>query len=173
MSSHTKMLTDMLISGADVALIVQVACTIITNLELNLAQERKQKKERAHALSDAWTLPEEGRLYALARGWSEDRVAAEARKFRDRALAKGTKYIDWSAAWRNWCNSPYQTDLYNGHGAAGAQRDDRQQRPNGTSAGNLSIVERKFLRQERTADALRQLQLFAAQRKPGNGRGND
>lgn len=39
--------------------------------------------------------------------WSPDDAATEFAMFQDNALTHGRSYIDWQAAWRNWCRSPY------------------------------------------------------------------
>jgi hypothetical protein len=39
--------------------------------------------------------------------WTAQSAGAEFDRFKDNAAAKGSTYIDWLAAWRNWCRSPY------------------------------------------------------------------
>lgn len=40
-------------------------------------------------------------------GWGSGMADAEFERFADNARQHGRKYIDWMAAWRNWCRSPY------------------------------------------------------------------
>lgn len=67
---------------------------------------------------------------ALALGWSTEKVNLEIQTFKSHATAKGYRYIDWPAAWRNWVNSPYQ-QKGNGHGQTPPRpgsRDDLRER---------------------------------------------
>ena len=41
-------------------------------------------------------------------GWSRRQSEAEAMRFIDNAAAHRRLYVDWLAAWRNWCRSPFQ-----------------------------------------------------------------
>jgi hypothetical protein len=61
-------------------------------------------KRRATAIPDSWRPTDAHRAIAL-----EERVncGLEAVKFRDSALTKDRKYVDWDAAFRNWLRSPY------------------------------------------------------------------
>lgn len=45
---------------------------------------------------------------AIKMGWSKAQVDGEAERFVDSALAHRRTYVDWRAAWRQWCRSPYQ-----------------------------------------------------------------
>jgi hypothetical protein len=65
--------------------------------------------------------------FATERGWPIEDAKAEVQRFRDHALARGRKYKDWSAAWRNWVTSPYQQKgTANGkHGGSIAAAADR------------------------------------------------
>jgi hypothetical protein len=40
-------------------------------------------------------------------GWTTFQAKEEWERFVDHARAKAVVYIDWAAAWRNWCRSPY------------------------------------------------------------------
>lgn len=69
------------------------------------------KKERKKDLPPAPAEPSEANLaYAKSKGLSEQRARSEFDRFRDHAIAKGSKYKNWDAAWRNWVTSPYQAN---------------------------------------------------------------
>lgn len=61
-------------------------------------------KKRATTIPNDWEPTDAHRQVA-----AEERVdlRSEAKKFRDSAEAKGRKYVDWDAAFRNWLRSPY------------------------------------------------------------------
>src|SRR5215472_13085216 len=71
---------------------------------------------QARALPDDW---EPDREFARRHGFTDERIAIEAQRFRDHALAKGCTYKDWNAAWRNWVRSPFQQLHNNGGGPHG------------------------------------------------------
>jgi hypothetical protein len=48
--------------------------------------------------------------------WTQDRIEAETMRFKNHALAKDARYVDWEKAWWNWLTSPYQ----NGHANGGS-----------------------------------------------------
>lgn len=67
------------------------------------------------------TLPENfvpDRAVARQLGWDETRIEQQIQAFFDSAKAHARVYADWAAAWRNWCNSPFQqqNQTVNGHG---------------------------------------------------------
>lgn len=82
----------------------------------NQNQNQNHKKEKLYAspkVATAWNegepFPETWLAWALKdRGWSKAQVQAEAQRFIDSALAKRRTYVDWFAAWRQWCRSPFQ-----------------------------------------------------------------
>lgn len=39
--------------------------------------------------------------------WTLGQARAELDRFMDSALAADRRYVDWKAAWRNWCRSPF------------------------------------------------------------------
>lgn len=66
-------------------------------------------KKRATAWEGGDKLPVEWLRWAQSdRGWTSRQVLDEAQRFIDSALAKGRTYIDWQAAWRQWCRSSFQ-----------------------------------------------------------------
>lgn len=85
---------------------------------LNHTDTSKEKKERetkvspkkaAHAWRDGDAAPDDWLAWAVAElGWTRSMAAAEATKFLDNALAHRRVYMDWKAAWRQWCRSPFQ-----------------------------------------------------------------
>jgi hypothetical protein len=101
-----------------------------------ISEERKKedKKGRKHAIPKDWgPLPCEE-----TKDWPQGRIEKEASRFRNNALQRGATYVDWQAAWRNWCSSPYQQKGHvngNGNGHMGApprphSREDRIERTN-------------------------------------------
>ncbi len=64
----------------------------------------KEKKGRGSRLSPTWELPQEDRDWALKRAVFNDRINAEADKFKDYWLSttKDATKLDWSATWRTW-----------------------------------------------------------------------
>jgi hypothetical protein len=72
-----------------------------------LASRRKANGSHKWAAGDP--VPDEWVDWATVnKGWSRKATANEAQRFIDYALANGKGYTDWTAAWRNWCRSPYQ-----------------------------------------------------------------
>lgn len=65
-------------------------------------------RKRGVAIPDDWQPTEAHRSIA-----AEERVDCdrEAQLFRDGAVAKNRKYVDWDAAFRNWLRSPYATKV--------------------------------------------------------------
>jgi hypothetical protein len=93
--------------------------------------KRVGSADRKVPLPPGWVLPPEGRAYAANLGWSEARIAAQALRFQDHALKQGARYVNWAAAWRNWCTSPYQANagVQNGNGKGnGFDREHRRAR---------------------------------------------
>src|SRR5262245_12476215 len=77
------------------------------------AQEKPKKvspslSARKTKLAADWQLADKDFWYAKSKGWTDTRIAEQADRFRDHALANGRLQLDWAAAWRNWVNSPYQ-----------------------------------------------------------------
>lgn len=55
-----------------------------------------------HRIPEDWKLLGADSLYAMDKGFKVPKIEAMAESFRDHHSAKGTKFVDWSAAWRNW-----------------------------------------------------------------------
>lgn len=62
----------------------------------------RQREARACALPSDWTPSDRNIEDAEAGGFTAKETDHEARAFRDHHLAKGTRFKDWDAAWRNW-----------------------------------------------------------------------
>lgn len=73
---------------------------------------------------------EPDRKFAQKLGWDDKRIDQQIQAFCDSAKAHNRVYADWQAAWRNWCNSPYQQ--VNGHAAN--RHDDQSEQTFGTFA---------------------------------------
>lgn len=59
--------------------------------------------------ADKGTIPNDWEEWAMSSlGWSRTQAVAEGMRFIDSALAKRRTYVDWLAAWRQWCRSPFQ-----------------------------------------------------------------
>jgi hypothetical protein len=82
-------------------------------------EEKQVKKERtpysppSQKRATQWPsdqqVPIEWLKWAMQdRGWTGQQAKTEAQRFVDSALAKGRTYIDWQAAWRQWCRSSFQ-----------------------------------------------------------------
>lgn len=66
-------------------------------------------RKQATAWQDGRTAPDEYITWAVTElGWSRGQARTEAQRFIDSALAKRRTYVDWMAAWRQWCRSPFQ-----------------------------------------------------------------
>jgi hypothetical protein len=70
----------------------------------------KDAPKRAHPIPEDWQPTDAHRKIA-----TEERVDCDrqARLFRDSALTKARKYVDWDAAFRNWLRSPYAEKTQN------------------------------------------------------------
>jgi uncharacterized protein YdaU (DUF1376 family) len=61
--------------------------------------------KRKSAIRETWEPDERDRSYAKSRGMTDSEIAADAEKFRDHHLKKGSVFKDWNAAWRTWCQN--------------------------------------------------------------------
>lgn len=68
----------------------------------NSAPRKKRAAVRKSALAEDWEPSPEHIAAAAKEGLSLDAAHREARKFRDYHRSKGTMFVDWMAAWRNW-----------------------------------------------------------------------
>lgn len=98
----------------------------------SLEKRREEKKEpEAKASGKKTTLPKtfmltpEREAVAVRKGIPHEHVAREFERFCTWALANNRKYADWDAAWRNWCDSPYQQSRQNSPASPG-QRSSPQ-----------------------------------------------
>jgi hypothetical protein len=72
--------------------------------------EPEIKPETKRSVASTWPegfeLTDERFSYAVAQGISAPR--GEFEHFRIYCESHGKKYVNWDAAWQNWCRSPYQ-----------------------------------------------------------------
>jgi len=72
-------------------------------------REDKSSPKKAVAWTDGMGAPDDWLEWAQAEmGWPTAVAKREATKFLDYALAHRRTYVDWKAAWRQWCRSPFQ-----------------------------------------------------------------
>ena len=81
-------------------------------------KEQNPKKDSAYARKTA--LPPDfvvDREYAIGKGWDAKKAEFEEERFSNHAKATGRRQVDWTAAWRNWVTSSFQspTNGVNGH----------------------------------------------------------
>ena len=62
----------------------------------------KGVKKVPAVVPDNWEVSEEGLTYATERGMDLNTVVEQQNRFKDHSRSKGTKYIDFEAAWRTW-----------------------------------------------------------------------
>lgn len=70
-----------------------------------VSEEKTTRRKRKTSLPDDFNSDRE---IARKLGWAESRIDQQIQAFCDSALAHNRQYADWQAAWRNWCNSPFQ-----------------------------------------------------------------
>jgi len=79
-------------------------------LDLPLLQKKEKNHKNDSQRKCGWpkdfVLTE--KMVAYAREQNINSPISEFEHFRNNALAKGYKYLDWERAWQNWCRSPYQ-----------------------------------------------------------------
>jgi hypothetical protein len=133
--SRTQVLDDLLAAGNTRETIVEVAKSIIRELE---REKVAKTKARATQMPPNWGLSVDEVQFARSVGWNDPRIFDQSVKFRDYCRAHGKTYIDWSAAWRNWVTSPLQAKNING----------------------TNVADLRLHRKQRVTDALDQLALF-------------
>jgi hypothetical protein len=103
---------------------------VITPLPPTPVSKPKRVSRLLQALPTDFALTESDKQHAFDNGWSPDKLTSELARFRDNATAKGIKYVDWHAAWRNWVTSPYQKpETVNGQRSFDMGANTRPQRP--------------------------------------------
>jgi len=86
---------------------------------------RAAPAKRRTSAPEEFTITDQLRAWAAGDGISVD-LEAETRRFLDHHRAKGSKFLDWSAAWRNWMS---RTLEYGGAGTSrNGGRSDKQER---------------------------------------------
>ena len=98
-------------------------------LNLDVAPVLRPKRKTT-ALPDDWAPSGKHHQLSMELGFTRDRTKHEAEQFRDRALAKGERYLDWDAAFRTWLRNAKKFDDRNGGAARpgrfeNAGRDER------------------------------------------------
>lgn len=58
--------------------------------------------KRATQLPDKWRPSQRDELYAGSKGLTPKGISREVEDFRDYHIGHGSKWVDWSAAWRMW-----------------------------------------------------------------------
>lgn len=66
------------------------------------AKAKRKPQTVATATPETFPLSEEDYVYATGKGLPRAMVDGETEKFLNRNRAKGERYKDWKAAWRNW-----------------------------------------------------------------------
>jgi uncharacterized protein YdaU (DUF1376 family) len=73
--------------------------------EVRKREANASHKSKGARLSQDWILPKQWGEWALAEGWTDEDIRAQAARFRDYWVAipgqRGVK-LDWLATWRNW-----------------------------------------------------------------------
>jgi hypothetical protein len=69
---------------------------------------KRARKKQLVPFPDDLALDDKLRDVAVKAGVPAHRVESEWQRFRDHAEKKDLRYASWTAAWRNWCSSPYQ-----------------------------------------------------------------
>lgn len=62
----------------------------------------KGVKKVPAVVPDNWEVSEDGLAYATERGMDLNTVVEQQNRFKDHSRSKGTKYLDFEAAWRTW-----------------------------------------------------------------------
>ncbi len=76
-------------------------------IEKNITKKEKPTRKKSTQIDPDWQPNERNIQDALQLGLTNEDIENEARKFKNRQIAKGATYVNWDAAWQNWCDSPY------------------------------------------------------------------
>jgi Helix-turn-helix domain len=85
-----------------------------------------------------WTVPDNARVWARERGWTDEGIAAETESFSDYWHSKTERRVDWEATWRNWIR----------------KAEDRPRSPNGRERRVDPKAEQRLAEIIATVDAL-------------------
>jgi len=66
--------------------------------------KKKSVRSRKRALPESWQ-PSEKQLLQIREKFPKLRLEDESEKFQDYHRAKGSTFVDWDAAFRNWCRN--------------------------------------------------------------------
>lgn len=98
----------------------------------------KSAAKVARLFDEAWSLGEEGRAYAEGHGILNGSADRLFEAFKDHHLAKGSRMLDWSAAWRTWVRNHVNWNRTNDN----APRTRNTARPNsGAGSDGLSLTQ--------------------------------
>jgi hypothetical protein len=87
--------------------------TVVESGSQQLLPPASQKRQRAKpktALSADWAPSSEDWQHAADKGFSSPQIDAQAEKFRNHHLSKGSMMADWCAAWRTWISNSIKWD---------------------------------------------------------------
>ncbi len=92
---------------------------------------------KSSRLSDDWALDARGYADAERIGLDRETASHESEQFADYHRAKGSRMMDWQAAWRTWCRNHVKYAKSNGAGS---------QKPNGARRDKYSAAGEDHLR---------------------------
>lgn len=107
-------------------------------------ETRTRKADRAKQLPDDWEPPvlKAGTVAAdIVHRWQPGRIERELSRFRDHHRARGTRMVDWDAAWRTWIGKSDEFGHQNGRGN-GAGNDSPHGPSTRAGLGFLSDLDR-------------------------------
>lgn len=103
---------------------------------------RNRHRARACALPPDWVLSDRNIEDAEKAGLTAEEIEHEATTFRDHHLAKGSRFVDWAAAWRTWLQR------YRRFGRAGPSAGRPQSGRGGSPGGLVGAAMRSRARHE-------------------------
>jgi DNA-binding transcriptional MocR family regulator len=116
----------------------------VQNLDTNKTREQKdntpcipRQSKSAVSLPANWVPSAKNIADAHALEFSDEEIHHEQNVFRDHHLAKGTRFKDWDAAWRNWLRNARK---FQNRGLAG--RAQTQSGGQGRSLASLAVQRR-------------------------------
>jgi hypothetical protein len=100
-----------------------------------VSKKERKKGSKKHTLPENWSLSEQDRAYARAKGWVSDQINTEGERFRLYYVTKGTLITDDHLCWCKWVMSPYRHN-----GKRGRGNDDGADRRAGKKAHSISAT---------------------------------
>lgn len=86
------------------------ATTLLDAANAAPAPPKASRDRRATRLPDDWLLTDAHRAFSEKHGFDAARAQLEAEKFCDHHRARGTRMLDWMAAWRTWIRNAVTFD---------------------------------------------------------------